>query len=345
MTFEAVNGLRYFVYEAGEGPPLVLLHGFTGSSASWAPVMSALAAHHHVLAIDLPGHGQTGAPDYPARYSMPAVSADIERLLDSRGIRRADLLGYSMGGRLALYMALRLPTLWRSLVLESASPGLAQAEARRERVAADNALAGWLESQPIAVFVERWENLPLFASQRSLPKTQQAVQREQRLANRPSGLARSLRGMGTGQQPSLWGELSRLRVPTLLLAGALDSKFAAINKEMVSAIRQARLILVPETGHTIHLERPEAFSRHVLSFLAGGEHEGTQNLAGAEQDDECQSGQRHLLEPGIEAGQVGRPADGQPVANQQRHSEQKQVLPEGTGGHYHVKDSHQNRQD
>jgi 2-succinyl-6-hydroxy-2,4-cyclohexadiene-1-carboxylate synthase len=262
-----LGDVTYSYVEQGEGEAVVLLHGFTGSSASWGPVLPGLAERYRVVAVDLLGHGESDAPDDPGRYAMPRVAADIAALLDHLGVERAHLAGYSMGGRLALYLALASPERWRSLILESSSPGLATAEERAGRVASDEELAAFIEAEGMAAFVDNWERLPLFASQEMLPAAVRAQQRWQRLQNRPAGLAGSLRGMGTGVQPALWGRLPELALPALLLAGALDKKFVAIAQKMARLIPGATLAMVPGAGHTIHLEQPEMWLRVTREWL------------------------------------------------------------------------------
>lgn len=341
MTHLTVNGLRYAVSESGQGPAVVLLHGFTGSAASWGLIRDRLAQRYRVLMIDLPGHGGTESPADPVRYAMEPVAADIVALLSRLGVERAHLVGYSMGGRLALFMALRYPGHWRSLTLESALPGLSDPAERTERVAADNALADWIEAHSLAQFVDRWEALPLFETQQRLSPQRRAEQRQQRLANHRSGLANSLRGMGTGQQPSLWSELNELKMPVHLTVGALDTKFTAIATEMSLRIPQAQLTILSGAGHTLHLEQPEAMADHVLTFL----DDAANHLAQAEQQDENQSGQRHLLEPRVQSRQVGGLLNGQPVAKQHGGSQQEEVLPRATTGSRDVDNSQQDRQE
>ena len=154
MSVYTVDGLRYHLAEWGEGPPLVLLHGFTGSAAAWGDLAPRLAARHRVIAIDLPGHGLSDAPADVARYTMPRVVADLAALLALLDAVPAHWLGYSMGGRLALYLALARPDLVRSLVLESASPGLATAAERQARQSQDAALAERIENDSVAAFVD-----------------------------------------------------------------------------------------------------------------------------------------------------------------------------------------------
>jgi 2-succinyl-6-hydroxy-2,4-cyclohexadiene-1-carboxylate synthase len=328
MSDFLINGLNYHVDATGDGEPLVLLHGFTGSSRNWRGVAARLATQFRCIAVDLPGHGQSAAPDDPDRYRMSQVSADLETLLDRLGARPAHWLGYSMGGRLALYAALRKPHLVRSLILESASPGLASAAERRRRREQDEKLAGRIEQDGIEAFVAEWEALPLFATQRRLPSPVQSDLRQQRLANTPKGLAGSLRGMGTGVQPSLWPELGDVQTGTLLLAGELDTKFVAVNRRMAERLPTARLTIIPGSGHTIHLEEPERFTGEVRAFL-NGRSPGGDHLAETEQQDEYQRRQGHLLEPRVERGQDFRAADGQPIADEHRRGQEKQELPQG----------------
>ncbi len=310
MTRLIVNGLAYNVEQWGEGPPLLLLHGFTGSSQSWRGIVEPLGERFQLIAVDLPGHGRSDAPAQPERYAMAAVAADLERLLSDMDVLPAHLLGYSMGGRLALYLAVTRPQLWRSLVLESASPGLDNSAERAARVASDSSLADWIEGQSIGAFVDRWENLPLFTSQETLPTEVQEAQRAQRMANDRQGLANSLRGMGTGQQPSLWAELDQLDMPVLLIAGALDEKFTAINLRMAQNISGATLEIVTGAGHAIHLEQPGETTDLVLRFLGRSEDEIAKQLTDAKEDDEDQRGQGHLLEPRVQRRQVSGAADG-----------------------------------
>lgn len=246
---------------------LVLLHGFTGSAANWHELFPQLAAPgRRLIALDMLGHGQSDAPSDPARYAMEHCQADILATLEALGVQpgEAILLGYSMGGRIALYTA--FSGFFRALILESASPGLAGPAEREQRRLSDNALAERIEREGVEAFIDTWEKLPLFASQNSLPLEARRRLRAQRLANRASGLANSLRGVGTGVQPALHERLHEFELPVLLLAGELDSKFCRIAREMAGQMPQARLEIVPGAGHTIHLEQPARFVASVDAF-------------------------------------------------------------------------------
>jgi len=214
------------------------------------------------------GHGHSDAPADPARYAIERASDDILAALAALGIASSDavLLGYSMGGRIALHTALTGP--FHALVLESASPGLADARERALRRESDECLAASIERDGVPALVDVWERLPLWESHRALPAERRAALRAQRLQNRADGLANSLRGAGTGAQPSLWDRLPELRLPVLLLAGALDTKFRRIAEQMAERLPDALLRVVPGAGHAVHFERPGAFDAAILDFVA-----------------------------------------------------------------------------
>jgi 2-succinyl-6-hydroxy-2,4-cyclohexadiene-1-carboxylate synthase len=267
----AVNDLadvRYNVITAGTGVPLMLLHGFTGCADSWSEIQPKLAAAFRLIMPDLLGHGRSEAPADPSRYRMERCVDDLVSILDLMGLEQCGLLGYSMGGRVALAAALSYPRRFASLILESASPGLASEAQRRQRVASDNELADFIEHDGVERFVARWERLPLFSTQERLRPAVRARLRRQRLANQPTGLANSLRGLGTGVQDPLWDRLGSLRLPCLIMAGELDLKFVEIARRMAAAIAGSRLALIADAGHAVHLEAPEEFVRLVTDFAA-----------------------------------------------------------------------------
>ncbi len=261
------DGLRLHVSCAGTGLPLILLHGFTGAASAWDALRAALKERHTTVAIDLPGHGRSGAPDDPARYTLDRFADDLETTLDTLGLTRVAVLGYSLGGRAALRFALRHSARVAALIVESASPGIDDADERAARAAADAALADTIERDGIGAFVAWWERLPLWASQASLPQEVRARLHAQRLDNRPRGLANSLRGAGAGADPPVLDRLGTLDLPALIIAGALDEKYVAACQRMEAAIPGAHLAIVPGTGHTAHLERPDAFAALVSGFL------------------------------------------------------------------------------
>jgi 2-succinyl-6-hydroxy-2,4-cyclohexadiene-1-carboxylate synthase len=250
----------------GAGSPLVLLHGFTGRIATWQPARDVLGARHRVIAIDLPGHGRSPAPACSTR--LPDVAGALVAVLDRLGVERAAWLGYSLGGRAALHVALAHPVRVRCLVLESASPGIADARERLARAAADDALAAGLERHGLASFVAQWMAQPLFASQRRLDAGVLARERAVRLEQTAAGLAAALRALGAGTQVPLWDALPALRAPALLVTGADDERYGGLAAAMAVRLRGARVAVVPEAGHAVHLENPVPFWTLVCTFLA-----------------------------------------------------------------------------
>lgn len=269
MTHEllcAPSGITYPVWQAGAGTPLILLHGFTGSHETWCHVADCFTGSNLVTTLDLPGHGESQLP--PAQdWSFASVIADLSWLIDSLLGGSADVLGYSMGGRLALALALTHPGRVRALVLESASPGLADDQERLARQLADEQLADQILQDGVDAFVARWERLPLWDSQAALPRSTRERQRQTRSGHSAGGLAANLRAMGTGAQPSYWNQLASLATPALLIAGELDGKFASIATRMCDVLPDARLEIVPNAGHAVHLEQPERYVELVAQFL------------------------------------------------------------------------------
>ena len=264
------GGFALNVERAGSGPPLALLHGFTGSARAWGPLAEALAERFTVFAVDVVGHGDSDKPRDPARYVMERAARDAAEAVAGLGAPRASWLGYSMGGRLALFMAARAADAVERLTLIGASPGIAGAGEREARRAADGALADRIEREGVPAFVDGWEALPLFTSQARLPAETRRAIRRGRLANDAAGLANSLRGMGAGAQPPLHGELGGVRAPALLLAGAEDARFAAIAEGMAAAMPRARAERVPGAGHAAHLENAAYCARIITAFHGEG---------------------------------------------------------------------------
>ncbi len=237
-------------------PNLVLLHGFTHTGASWDQVVAALPERYRPVAPDIRGHGS--ASDVRP-VALPGVIADVSAL----GFEPFELVGYSMGGRLALHAALALAGRVRRLVLIGASPGIADPGARAQRQAADERLAGEVEQMSIEAFARRWAHTAVLADQ---PAAVQAAVHADRLRNTPAGLAEALRGLGTGALPSLWERLEEVNVPVELVVGERDEKFRATAEKMAATLPEARVHVVGGAGHAVHLEAPEA----VAEVIAAG---------------------------------------------------------------------------
>ncbi len=266
MTRVEVNGLHLNIDITGDGFPLLALHGFTGSAMTWQPFAESWP-QYRIMAVELIGHGASDAPADESRYTMARCTADLAALLAALDVERAALLGYSMGGRVALQFALAAPERVAALVLESASSGIDDAGERAARAAADRALADSIEREGIQAFVDRWEALPMWATHAALPEPVRQRLRAQRLRNSTAGLANSLRGMGAGAQEPVLNRLHELRMPVLLIAGEQDAKYRQLAYDMRERIRDAHINIVEGAGHAAHLERPAAFAPLVKEFL------------------------------------------------------------------------------
>ncbi len=240
------------------GDPVVLLHGFTQSGAAWQPVVDALTRpeprSHQVITVDAPGHG--GSSDVVAD-----LWASAELIVDAAGA--GTYVGYSMGARMALHVALARPDALRRLVLISGTAGIDDADERTRRRHSDEDIARRIESDGVEAFVQWWLRRPLFST---LPAESAAV--DTRLNNTVAGLAASLRHAGTGTQEPLWDRIGSIAVPTLVVAGALDEAYVARARRLVAGIGDnATLAIVEEAGHACHLEQPAAFLSLLHAFL------------------------------------------------------------------------------
>ncbi len=243
-------------HDLAMAPTLVLVHGFTHTSASWDPVVSALGERYRAVAPDLRGHGSA------SDVETVTLATVIEDLYDLVG-DAATIAGYSMGGRLALHVALAHPERVARLVLIGASPGLEDRTERAARMAADQQLAKKLEQAGVEAFARRWARTPVLAG--LTPALAQRVH-EDRLRSSAAGLASALRGLGTGALPSLWERLGEVRMPVDLVVGERDGKFRATAERMAERLPHGRVTVVPGAGHAVHLEAPE----QVAEVIAAG---------------------------------------------------------------------------
>lgn len=256
--------LSYFV--SGEGTPVTLLHGFTQSGRSWLEVISRMPAGWMWIVPDLRGHGETrtrsGAP-----CTMDACARDLALLWDHLGVSRTHLVGYSMGGRLALHVAARRPERILSLLTIGAHAGLEE-DAREGRRRGDDALAQRIEQDGLEEFINNWSSLPLFAGLERRGPAFVAQIRAERMTNHVAGLACSLRGMGAGVMEPLWDELGTVSFPCTFVAGQLDHGYVTSARRLASTVPHGHVEVVPRAGHTVHQERPEAFARLLDTHLA-----------------------------------------------------------------------------
>ncbi|MFW2339998.1 MAG: alpha/beta fold hydrolase [Acidimicrobiia bacterium] len=246
--------------EFGDGPVgLVALHGFTQHGGSFEELASLLEVG--VVAVDLPGHGQTQVEPITFEVAVSVVAAVLESIAELPA-----LLGYSQGGRIALGVALTRPELIDRLILVSASAGIGDPELRRRRSVSDDVLAGRIEDLGVEAFIDEWLAREMFAGLRRRSAEWRYADRALRVENTPSGLAAALRGMGQGAQPYLGGDLNRLVVPLLAVAGGDDSRYAGYARCMARAVDNGAAI-VPKAGHAVIGESPGDVAKLVGDFI------------------------------------------------------------------------------
>ncbi|MFD1040184.1 2-succinyl-6-hydroxy-2,4-cyclohexadiene-1-carboxylate synthase [Virgibacillus byunsanensis] len=265
QLYYTINDASYWYEIHGEGTPVLMLHGFTGSISTWSNFVSNWKSEWQFIIIDLPGHGKTVTS---TPRSMETFCLEMKQFLEYLNETPVHLVGYSMGGRTALSLAMLHPELIKSLVLESASPGLAYKDERKCRREHDDNLARRIMDEGMESFIDFWENISLFSTQKNLPLEKKQSVRDERLAQSEEGLAQSLRYMGTGSQPSWWKNLSQFTKPVLLVTGELDEKFTEINKRMKKQLSLAEFVICENAGHAIHVEKPEIFGKLVTEFIS-----------------------------------------------------------------------------
>ncbi|HTQ68377.1 MAG TPA: 2-succinyl-6-hydroxy-2,4-cyclohexadiene-1-carboxylate synthase [Solirubrobacteraceae bacterium] len=241
---------------------IVLLHGFGGTRHAWDGVVAHLdAQRYRPLALDLPGHGGAGA-EAQAPVTFDSCMA---RVLDHAPATFV-LAGYSLGGRIALHVALAAPERVQRLVLVSSTAGIEDPGERERRRRADDRLAEELETEPYEQFIERWRAQPLFADE---PARVRELALEDQRRNAPAPLARALRGVGTGEMESLWGRLGELQMPVEVVAGSRDEKFLDIARRLAELIPNARLHVL-DGGHALALECPRELAAVLEGEAAAG---------------------------------------------------------------------------
>jgi 2-succinyl-6-hydroxy-2,4-cyclohexadiene-1-carboxylate synthase len=240
----------------------LLLHGFTGAPGSYAAVRAELGDHVSVLCPALAGHAGV-ALDHATTFDD-----EVTRLLGLLGdARDVTLCGYSLGARFGLGLLVRAPERFRRAILIGVHPGLADPAERQKRREGDARWAAVLRDQGLAAFIDRWQAQPLFASQGKLLGEQLATQRALRMSHDPEGLARSLERFGLGEMPCYWPALPSLPTPTTLAAGQRDAMFIKLAEQAARELPHGRLLMAPDAGHNLPLERPELVARAIASEL------------------------------------------------------------------------------
>ena len=279
MTLKVqIDNYRFTYFCKGDlsYPAILFLHGFMGDRTEFELAIADISKQFYCVAINLPAHGEIDVikqmtdqiADQDDYYTIQSTANLVIKFLDFLRIEQCFLVGYSMGGRLALYLTIYFPQYFHKVVLESASAGLRTAAEKSNRLAKDQKLATELEHlkhHDFRLFLENWYQQSIFASLRSHPDFPQML--EKRLNNSPAQLAKSLRNLSIGMQPSLWEKLSENEVPLLLLVGELDLKFVQVNQQMQQLCKLSQLQIVPNCGHNIHFENPNLFIEKIQSFF------------------------------------------------------------------------------
>lgn len=266
-TVTVARGVDLHVERTGSGPPVILLHGFTGDATTMRGLAQRLESDAEVIVGDLVGHGRSCSPVDEEDYSVDAMAAQVAAIGEKSLSLPFHLVGYSMGGRVALTLACRRPELLRSLTLIGASAGLADESERADRRTSDNRLAESIEIDGLETFVDRWMAMPLFSTQSRLGDDFLVAARSQRLRNSAAGLIRSLRAAGTGSMVPLHDDLPRCSVPTVFVVGAEDRKFTGIAAELAALMPTAEVAVIEGAGHAVHLEQPDEVAAVVRTQL------------------------------------------------------------------------------
>lgn len=253
---------------AGSGDPVVIIHGFTGSGAAMAPLIDRLNGWRRI-AVDLPGHGRSPAPADLTPYGVEAMAKSVAGLAAAAADGPCHVIGYSMGGRIALALAVAHPHECRSLTLISTTAGIDDQAERSRRRQADEALADRISQHGLEQFVDNWMAAPMWDTLRArLSETEWEASMRQRRSCDPVGLANSLRAGGTGSMTPLWDCLTAIEVPTLIVCGELDAKFVELGRQMNDLLPNSELAVMPGVGHAVHLEAPDSCARAIAKHLA-----------------------------------------------------------------------------
>lgn len=246
---------------------IVALHGFSGSGLDFEVIAESRNRTVACYAPDFIGHGESDAPIELNEYKIDSIIDSLAEMLDHYKINNPIIIGYSMGGRVALQYAIARPGSFRALVLIGATAGIYEDRERERRRRADDELADEIIEFGIEAFADKWECSPVIATQELIPEPNQKAIKRRRRMNRPIGLANSLRGFGTGVMDPVWDKLKSINCRQLLVTGELDLKFAQIAERMEKESSYAHHVSIPQAGHAAHLESPELFTTVLEAFL------------------------------------------------------------------------------
>lgn len=240
-------------------PHLVVLHGFLGQPSHWNTVVSEASLPAH--SVTLPGHGPTPWTAPNATFDTVTDALLTHPPFDTLRPPYA-LAGYSLGGRLALSLAVRHPDKISSLFLVSTSPGITDPQARLDRAASDDKLSRLLVSNGLEDFISLWQSLPLFSSQQRLPADLRERHRARRSNHSPTALAWALSTLSPGRMPPLQSFLESLTIPVHLVTGSLDTKYTHLAQHS-----KHPHTVIPNAGHDVILENPLAVAHCLKTFI------------------------------------------------------------------------------
>lgn len=257
-----VQDWNYHTAGENSAPPIIFLHGFMGNCRIWIPSFHLIADSTYCVALDLPGHGNTEAD--LGRLDFDSLADAIIGFIDDHDLSTPLLVGYSLGGRVALHTALRHPGHFRGLVVESTSPGIEDETERKTRFEQDSIWAEKLRGGDMRAFLTDWYRQPVF-SYLGTEVIEKIINKKS--SNDPHQLADAMLKLSQGLQTPLWDRLPEWTKPTLLVTGELDVKYCRILEKAHTLIPNSTLSIIPGAGHIVHLEQPEDFIRVLKSFL------------------------------------------------------------------------------
>ncbi len=256
---------NYYTEGDPESTPYLFLHGFMGDGSVWQPIMKELSADIYAVAPDLPGHGKTRVDE--DRYSCDILVHALIDFASERFSKPPVVVGYSMGGRIALYMAETHPDEVSGLVLESASLGIDDEKERRSRLELDRKRADDMRRMGLPDFLKEWYTQPIYLSLADKPDLVAGLI-EKKSQGDAEMLARTIVCLSPGAQPSLWHHLGHWQKPTLIISGEKDEKYSDIARRMAAIMPTATLNIIPDAGHIVHLENPPDFMAALKYFVS-----------------------------------------------------------------------------
>lgn len=246
---------------------ILFLHGFTGCAEDWFPVFEQIPDKYNCLALDIIGHGKSDAPGSSMHYSIDSIMSQIKYVKDHLTQNKIFLLGYSMGGRIALTYASMYPEDVKGLILEASSAGIKNDEERQKRYEEDLKLAEFIETHTMEEFIEMWHDQEIFNTQRRFSNDKLKKIKKKKASGSKTGYANILKGFSTGIMPPVHDKLKKIPLKVLLITDELDTKFTGINARLAKRFFKAKHKIVRNSGHNTHLEEPKRFIEIVLNYL------------------------------------------------------------------------------